>query len=162
MNLGTARAEKACARCEEFKPASEFSRVKSTGQLRPYCRGCDVQIALEWQRANPERHAANKHASFVKNSKRFSVWKLDGTVDGICRPYLRAIYKDPCAYCGGPGGEADHIFPVQEIRPAYGRQIRPMDEWADITAACHRCNVAKNRQTLLEFLGWPEGWLRST
>lgn len=115
-------------------------------------------MAMAWHRANPERRAAHKLKWYEKSGKRFNLWVLDGAIDGHYRAYLRALYKDPCAYCGGPGGEADHIFPVAS--PKKSRSIAASVEWQELTGSCHACNDAKGRQSLLEFIAWPEGWLR--
>lgn len=160
MNLSEAQNEpKTCPRCRVAKPRSEFGLQTNGKTTRGYCMPCDSAQAREWQRANPGRHAANKHAAFCRNSKRFSVWKLAGSMDGLYHAYGRALQADPCAYCGEPAGDLDHIIPVEEIRQ--GRNTK-RTEWENLTAACHRCNMRKERASLLEFLAWPRGWLTST
>jgi hypothetical protein len=50
--------EKACARCKEVKPASEFytDRNTSTG-LNCYCKPCARAKCLKWKYASPENLA---------------------------------------------------------------------------------------------------------
>jgi hypothetical protein len=78
------------------------------------------------------------------------------------RRFYFALKGDPCAYCGGPASEIDHIDPVPT---GFGRR-RPhgltaeSTDWTNLTSACGPCNFAKGRQSLLEFLAWPAGWLR--
>jgi 5-methylcytosine-specific restriction endonuclease McrA len=126
---------------------------------RGYCKPCDSAQAREWQRANPARHAANKHAAFVRAAKQFNVWKLDGSMDGLYHPYGRALQGDPCAYCGRDAGHLDHIVPRG---PKQRGEATKRTEWDNLTAACHLCNIHKERASLLEFLAWPRGWLTST
>ena len=69
--------------------------------------------------------------------------RLVEAADTSARHWRQAIRCDPCAYCGGSGGEADHIR----------AQVRGgTHTWHNLTGACRRCNVAKSCQTLLQFL----------
>ena len=51
--------------------------------------------------------------------------------------------RDPCSYCGGPGGEVDHITPVTKGGP---------NEWDNWAGACRSCNARKRERSLLTFL----------
>lgn len=57
--------------------------------------------------------------------------------------YEVILLGDPCAYCGDRTEEIDHVRPV--IDGGGG-------DWANLTAACRRCNRLKHRKTLLLFL----------
>jgi 5-methylcytosine-specific restriction endonuclease McrA len=57
--------------------------------------------------------------------------------------YARLISNDPCAYCGKPTTEIDHIRPV--ARGGSG-------EWMNLTPSCRSCNASKNDTPLLHFL----------
>lgn len=57
--------------------------------------------------------------------------------------YEAIIRKDPCVYCGGPGGEVDHIDPYVRGGSA---------EWANLASACRSCNASKHATPLLVFL----------
>lgn len=57
--------------------------------------------------------------------------------------YVRALYGDPCAYCGGPGGTVDHITPSAR---------RGRNHWTNYTAACVECNRRKGAVPLLRLL----------
>jgi DNA-binding XRE family transcriptional regulator len=50
---------------------------------------------------------------------------------------------DPCAYCGAPMEEIDHIAP---------RARGGEDNESNLTASCARCNQSKGARSLLEFL----------
>ena len=58
--------------------------------------------------------------------------------------WVRGVLRyDPCAYCGGSGGTADHIVAV-----LHGGSGDP----SNLTGACARCNTEKADLSLLEFL----------
>lgn len=59
------------------------------------------------------------------------------------KAFAPVLLADPCSYCGGPGGELDHIDPI----------TRDGDGGFDnFTSACRTCNARKSDQTLLAFL----------
>lgn len=62
------------------------------------------------------------------------------------RRYLDALRRDPCAYCGGPGGAIDHIDST-----ARGGE----DDPANLTGACRECNSRKGAAKLLRSLMTP-------
>ena len=57
--------------------------------------------------------------------------------------WRRTLRRDPCAYCGGRGGDVDHITAQAHGGP---------DNWHNLTGACRRCNSAKGRERLLHLL----------
>ena len=59
------------------------------------------------------------------------------------RDWRDMVRQDPCAYCNGPGGMADHI----ESLGGDGENT-----WENFTGACRPCNGAKRERPLLEFL----------
>lgn len=62
---------------------------------------------------------------------------------GITREWRAVLRSDPCAYCGAPATEIDHI----ENRYGGGP-----DHWTNATGACRSCNASKREQKLLGFL----------
>ena len=64
-------------------------------------------------------------------------------LNGELRTWRATLQNDPCSYCAGPGGEADHIV----ARRSGGR-----DRWLNLAGACDRCNRAKGSRPLLAFL----------
>jgi 5-methylcytosine-specific restriction endonuclease McrA len=83
-----------------------------------------------------EHYEANKLVYNVKASRR----KRNMT-DGMTKEdldisfeYRKAIMNDPCSYCGAPGEETDHIFPVN---------LGGKDHWWNLTRACKDCNRRK-------------------
>lgn len=57
--------------------------------------------------------------------------------------YEAIIRKDPCAYCGGPAGEVDHIEPLKRGGSS---------EWDNLGPACRSCNSSKHATPLLAYL----------
>lgn len=64
-------------------------------------------------------------------------------LDEQARDYAKILALDPCAYCGGPADEIDHIVPI--VRGG-------TSEWGNLTAACKACNACKHARSLLRFL----------
>lgn len=54
-----------------------------------------------------------------------------------------ALRRDPCAYCGAPQEELDHIIP---------RARGGSDKTSNLTAACSHCNREKLATSLLTYL----------
>ncbi len=59
------------------------------------------------------------------------------------REYALILRNDPCAYCGAPMEEWDHIIPVNQGGPT---------TWDNLTASCRRCNRSKSDKSLLAWL----------
>jgi 5-methylcytosine-specific restriction endonuclease McrA len=57
--------------------------------------------------------------------------------------YARLVRRDPCSYCGGPGGSVDHVVPSVHGGP---------NVWDNFTGVCSSCNQSKRSRSLLEFL----------
>lgn len=62
------------------------------------------------------------------------------------RRYRQILRADPCAYCGGPGGQVDHIVP--KARSNRGQE----QSWHNLTATCDECNNRKADAPLLLWL----------
>lgn len=67
------------------------------------------------------------------------------------RAYRKVIMRDPCAYCGGDGGQCDHIVPRASVGGNTGTSIS-ITELDNLTAGCASCNRAKGNTSLLLFL----------
>jgi 5-methylcytosine-specific restriction endonuclease McrA len=63
--------------------------------------------------------------------------------EGETREYAQLVRRDPCSYCGAPGGQADHIEPVS---------LGGENLWENLTGACVMCNRTKKTRTLLTFM----------
>ncbi len=61
------------------------------------------------------------------------------------RAYLTTVTHDPCSYCGATATGLDHIDSAR---------TGGADDWANLTAACQRCNSRKRTTSLLGYLLW--------
>lgn len=86
-----------------------------------------------------DRQRARGHA--VRASER-AVYALPYDV-----PWLRRLYRDRCAYCGGKAEHLDHVWPL-----VLGGDDAP---W-NLAPACADCNLSKGGRTLG---GWLPGRL---
>jgi hypothetical protein len=59
------------------------------------------------------------------------------------REYIGVIQRDPCAYCGAPFKQIDHIAPFSKV--GHGD---PMN----LTASCASCNNRKGTKSVLAFM----------
>lgn len=62
---------------------------------------------------------------------------------GETRKFIPVLLADPCAYCGAPSAEIEHIVP---------RARGGEDTWDNLTGACPTCNSRKSAKSLLNFL----------
>lgn len=132
---------------------------------RSDCAICHRESQARRYHADPERHrgAASDYqrANRAKASARQADWRAKNREH--VRDYFRAqtrlrrvgkdreaadyvetaVIRDPCSYCGAPGGTIDHIVPVTR-----GGDSR----WDNLAAACAQCNAQKRNKSLLRFL----------
>ena len=132
--------EQTCSGCGLSKPAEDFGwRRRKTTKRNTRCRACENERLRKWREGNPQK--------YLKHRQRTRAERKNATP----RPSLRksrAVYAeilrgDPCAYCGGPMKQIDHI--TAKNRGGY-------DAWHNLTAACAECNNAKQDQSLLLYL----------
>jgi 5-methylcytosine-specific restriction endonuclease McrA len=124
-----------------------------------YCRPCHAEDMRERRRADPERARARDRESYEAKKRdpqfleRKRITSRARSADarrmerypGASEDQIRALLADPCSYCGGPGGEIDHI----EAGGSRG--------FDNLTAACRSCNAAKGDKSLLLFLAHRNG-----
>jgi 5-methylcytosine-specific restriction endonuclease McrA len=84
----------------------------------------------------------NGKRQYVDSRHRDRAYRARRTprIGGVWAPILGS---DPCAYCGGPAGEMDHIRALNDG----GRH-----DIENIIPACRRCNAAKGDMPVLHFL----------
>lgn len=105
-------------------------------RLRPY----NPDVHRRWAERNKE-HLREYRKRWNAESGRLKADFRRGGPEAF--EYVGLIGKDPCAYCGGPSSEIDHVVPV-----AHGGS----GEWTNLTPACRSCNASKNDTELLHFL----------
>ena len=97
----------------------------------------DTRIAA-WRQQNPDKMAVSQRArALVRRDHAFSRATTE------MRQWVRVLLADPCAYCGGPSEEIDHIVPIVDG----GRT-----HWTNLVGACGPCNRFKHTKPLLHLL----------
>jgi 5-methylcytosine-specific restriction endonuclease McrA len=100
------------------------------------CQTCGAGVASRWH-----RYCSDKCQRAAAKARARS--RIEANPD---LHFAAIVRRDPCSYCGGEGGAADHIEPW-----ARGGQ----DAWENYGGACNRCNAHKGaRWTILETLRW--------
>lgn len=92
----------------------------------------NAQRAKRWREATPGFAVRNRLSG-----------RGSGEVPMCSVVYGITLTQDPCSYCGGPGGELDHIVPTEH---------GGTNDWPNLTACCHRCNTSKGKRSLLDSL----------
>lgn len=134
----------------------------------------DLHPDYEWNARAKERHrrrlAAKRAARMLAVAKALGEWaptplppllprprpaarpepvaRLD--LRGSATAYVRSLCADPCAYCGGPGGQRDHIVPRALAGGTTGTGA--VADVPNLTGCCAPCNLAKSNRSLLQFL----------
>lgn len=132
---------KTCRKCSRDLPPEAFpiNRRLRDG-LHSWCRDC-MRIAVRASRARAgDRYNARKR-NLLKNRSTTAVPALK--LDPAAADYLRAVAADPCAYCGAPASDLDHI---------QAQSDGGTDGWENFTAACRACNNKKQALSLLGFM----------
>lgn len=156
--------QKPCSTCGRSKPLDAFHKQKDgVGGRRAQCIAC----RREAHRANPEPTRERVARNRARNPNYMREWReanpdlvlethirrrlrLTGQTMGHTPEYMAQVAGElraqPCSYCGGPGGEVDHIVPL-----ARGGLHHPQN----LAAACRSCNASKNDRLPSEWDGPP-------
>jgi 5-methylcytosine-specific restriction endonuclease McrA len=94
----------------------------------------------KWRLNNADRVAAT-HLRRQKRTKMTFGFSIDYIADVVVR-----IRQQPCHYCGGAGGEADHIVPISRGGLNHPQNLVP---------ACRSCNASKGNRLVSEWDGPP-------
>lgn len=141
----------------------------STG--RRECGPCNRARSRAWIAANTERARANRRAWYVANLDRVRAnartyarvqYAADSAHqianahnqkarrraaigdDRVAAADQAALLAQPCAYCGEPATELDHIVPLRpRVGESAGRHVRE-----NLAPACSTCNRAKGNKPL--------------
>lgn len=105
--------------------------------LSSYCAECHCAAARESRARHGARYNAAKRSNLTDRLSRAGI-----EPESTEAVFLRAVACDPCAYCGGPATDLDHIDPRKSGN----------DGWDNRAAACGTCNKRKQRLSLLGFM----------
>jgi hypothetical protein len=87
--------------------------------------------AKEWKQDNRKRWRDYKNRYMRSRRASLRMCREDRELSVA---YRQAIRNDPCLYCGGPGEEDDHYFPVAK---------GGTDHWYNLVRSCLPCNRSK-------------------
>jgi 5-methylcytosine-specific restriction endonuclease McrA len=127
--------KRAQARHRDRHPDNLAERLRKYAAANPEA----AAASGERYRAKPEKRAARNARNRAYFARRRAV--MDPRED-LVAAYLM-LERDPCAYCGGPGGTVDHIEPLAD------GGTHTVD---NLAGACKRCNGGKCNRSLLEVL----------
>ena len=116
----------------------EARREQLAAYSRAYHAENTARVALtrkRYRHANPEM--MRRHARLDAQRRR------GVAMDATARDYFELVRLDPCSYCGGLGGEVDHIDAVTKDGTG---------DWMNLTGACRGCNAGKSTKPLLTAL----------
>lgn len=85
----------------------------------------------QWHRDHPERTAEILQAALRRRRARMSGADLGDPK--LTEAYCRIIRTDPCAYCGAPASDVDHIDAISRDGS---------HSWENLTAACRTATSA--------------------
>lgn len=148
-----AHAEEDRARARAWREANSERKREVDRQWREANRERKADNDKRWAEANREKVRENqrrfreRHPDRVKLNTWVQSSKRRGEkMDAEAKAYSRIISDDPCAYCGAPMEEIDHIVP----RPDW--EGEGWNDWSNLSAACRSCNRSKADRSLLTFL----------
>lgn len=140
--------EAARARAREYArqhPAEARERAKAWKDRNPerfrrYHREKERLVPAEVKRER-KRRSYHKDIAMSRAYVRTSQMRRHGNREAA--QYAELVRRDPCSYCGRPGGQADHIEPLNRDG---------LHDAENLTGACRSCNSAKGDRPLLAFL----------
>lgn len=134
-------------RCAKWVERGRSTDPRNIG--RPFdCQQCGQRVIPGDNAApNAERFCGRRCARAAQKLKAEVRGQLttEGRTGGLQGLWGAVLRRDPCCYCGGPGGNVDHITP---------RHLGGPDTEGNLTGACHRCNNRKQTMPLLHFMAW--------
>lgn len=96
-----------------------------------------------WARRNRERRREYMRDYYERNAEQIKMWARIRKLTPDAQDYAEILVRDPCAYCGEPTEQIDHIDPVA---------LGGTSDWDNLTGACQSCNARKEARPLLVFL----------
>lgn len=130
LRLNVARYQKA----NKDKVRVWSARYRDSPQRKQYLADRAEIIgaqARDWQKRNHESYRAYRNGYMVR---RRTKQKLSLEDRRLSTAYRLAIKRDWCFYCGAPGEQDDHYFPVAK---------GGTDHWYNLVRACWPCNNGK-------------------
>lgn len=127
---------------ESMRERSRAYAAKNRERLRDAQRERVADPEYREKMREAERVRGNTEAK-VRARFSYKMRKLGAPLTADAAAIEAVVRRDPCAYCGDPGGTLDHIVPLS----AGGDS-----DWTNLSGACARCNSSKGAKSLLQFL----------
>ena len=144
------------------KCKTAYTNAKSRGSLgkllaKPWTPPTPFDCAHCGKRCIPGENVARHAAKFCGPRCKKAAWRDDQAAEALLRSfpptltrqdefdYRRVLRRDPCAYCGAPSVQLDHVEPK-----AHGGS----DDSENRAGACASCNGRKQDVPLLFWMGW--------
>lgn len=105
-----------------FRERPDYPEIRSTYQRR-------------YNERNPGAATANR--------RRQNFRRRGGALTAEAERFIPVLLRDPCAYCGGPSEEIDHIVSIA---------VGGTGCWTNLTGACQSCNGGKSDRSFLIYL----------
>lgn len=155
--------KKPCLTCGRLKRLDEYNTGNGVGGRSPHCRECQKKAYREnpypgRERAKKTREQNPEYMRLWRASNRERVNESDarrklrllGQNVGHSADYMAAVCatlrEEPCDYCGGSGGEVDHVVPLTRGGLHHPQNLAP---------CCRACNSSKGNRLLSEWDGPP-------
>ena len=133
---GRPRARYCSRLCFRWAKRHDANTPLIEGAITRSCQHCHLPFnTTGWRQ---QRFCTERCRKAAENARRRQ--RAATTETGI---YIAALKEDPCAYCGAPAEQLDHIDP---------RSRGGADAWDNLTPACSDCNATKNDLPLLPAL----------
>lgn len=151
-----------CSRCREELPEDSFRYQVTRQRFYSYCKSCEHEYKIEWQRRNSEKRAGYASQDRRRHPERFKGYDkknrqirtatqvkrraLENTIfEDIDRMVVYKRDEGVCQICEKPVGadefQLDHVVPIIEGGPHL---------YTNVQVAHGTCNRRKGRKMLLE------------
>ena len=105
-------AESFCAKCEQYKPITEFTKNKNSANgLHAYCKKCDRAARQKQREDNPDYYRIRNAFDKAKRTAR-----KYGCIDTLTSEPLERLYHETfgftCMLTGASDGTIEHLKPL--------------------------------------------------
>jgi 5-methylcytosine-specific restriction endonuclease McrA len=128
---------------EERKAFDKAKYLRNKGRYNAQARA--------WGIANREKSQASTHQVTTRKNYPEAFSKTDIDTKELAK-YLLEHRGRPCPFCGFPSTHLDHKLPLSR---------GGSHTWDNIWMICKTCNLAKNGQTVKEYVLWIQGLIKN-
>lgn len=100
---GVIPAEKACTKCHEVKPVSEFPLGNQPNTWQAWCLVCKAEAAVKYRKERPDSHVRRDRKKYIGDYYGMTVEEYDAE-----RARLLEEQQGVCPGCGGEPAVTDH------------------------------------------------------